>query len=71
MFRLDTTAAFALESRRRVLRAGFLGLGGLSLASLLQLETQAKDAGRSSSKRAKSVILYFAHVVPVIWKLMT
>ena len=40
MFRLDTTAAFALESRRRVLRAGFLGLGGLSLASLLQLESK-------------------------------
>jgi hypothetical protein len=64
MFRLDTTAAFALESRRRVLRAGFLGLGGLSLASLLQLETQAKEAGLSSSKRAKSVILYFAHGGP-------
>ena len=64
MFRLDTTAAFALESRRRLLRAGFLGLGGLSLASLLQLEAKAKEAGLSSSKRAKSVILYFAHGGP-------
>lgn len=64
MFALDNPSTFCLESRRRVLRAGFLGLGGLSMASLLQLESQAKEVGQLQARRAKSVILYFAHGGP-------
>jgi hypothetical protein len=64
MFALDHPSTFCLESRRRVLRAGFLGLGGLSMASLLQLESQAKEVGQLQARRAKSVILYFAHGGP-------
>jgi hypothetical protein len=42
MFSLKSSATFLTESRRRFLHAGFLGVGGLSLADLLQLEARAR-----------------------------
>ena len=46
-------------SRRQFLKAGFLGLGGLSLAELLRREAAA---GVDAKKTA--VILFFAHGGP-------
>ena len=64
MFFLKSSATFLTESRRRFLHAGFLGVGGLSLADLLQLEARANESTGAPAKRAKSVILYFAHGGP-------
>ena len=64
MFSLKRSATFLTESRRRFLHAGFLGVGGLSLADLLQLEARANESAGAPAKRAKSVILYFAHGGP-------
>jgi Protein of unknown function (DUF1501) len=64
MFSLKSSATFMAESRRRFLHAGFLGVGGLSLADLLQLEARANESTGAPAKRAKSVILYFAHGGP-------
>ena len=49
------------SSRREFLQVGSLGLCGLSLASVLQQEAEAAEAGKSSkpAARAKSVILVY------------
>src|SRR6516164_2148316 len=44
-------------TRREVLRAGAVGLGGLTLPALLRLEHAAAAAGRKA--RARSVVLLF------------
>src|SRR5467141_597776 len=36
------------STRRDFLKAGFLGMGGLTLANLLQARTQASEQGRST-----------------------
>jgi hypothetical protein len=48
-------------TRRRMLRVGFLGLGGLSLADLLRLEAQAASA---KPKKETAVILLWVHGGP-------
>lgn len=63
MFSLQSSVQFGRPSRRDVLRAGFLGLGGLSLADMLRAEASAKPSG-STPKREKSVILLFVHGGP-------
>lgn len=64
MFSLSHPDAFVQPSRRRFLRAGFLGLGGLSLAEMLRHEACAETSATASQQRGKSVILYFAHGGP-------
>lgn len=63
MFSLQSSVQFGRPSRREVLRAGFLGLGGLSLADMLRAEAAANPSG-STPKREKSVILLFVHGGP-------
>ncbi|MCC7418972.1 MAG: DUF1501 domain-containing protein [Planctomycetaceae bacterium] len=63
MFSLQSSVQFGRPSRREVLRAGFLGLGGLSLADMLRAEAAA-NPGSSRPKREKSVILLFVHGGP-------
>ncbi len=60
MFQLAGQDAFLNPKRRQFLRAGFLGLGGLSLGDLLHRESIAATA----SGRKKSVILFFLHGGP-------
>jgi uncharacterized protein (DUF1501 family) len=45
-------------SRRGFLRAGMLGCGGLTLASLLRLEAAARAAGQSISRQKSVIILW-------------
>lgn len=60
MFRLETNSAAAASfSRRQCLRAGFLGIGGITLAELLRLEA----AGAAAPGDA-AVILLFVHGGP-------
>lgn len=63
MFSLQSSVQFGRPSRREVLRAGFLGLGGMTLADVLRAESQAVPGG-SPPKREKSVILLFVHGGP-------
>jgi hypothetical protein len=63
MFSLQSSVQFGRPSRREVLRAGFLGLGGLSLADMLRAEAAANPSS-SKPKREKSVILLFVHGGP-------
>lgn len=63
MFSLQSSDSFARSTRRQFLRAGFLGLGGLSLADVLRVEAAAASPGQTS-RRQKSVILLFAHGGP-------
>ena len=63
MFSLQSAESFAHPSRRQFLRAGFLGLGGLSLAEILRRESLAESAG-DRPRREKSVILLFVHGGP-------
>src|SRR5262245_61086319 len=46
-------------SRRELLRAGALGLGGLTLPGLLRLEQAAASTPARRTARARSVILLF------------
>ncbi len=69
MFRWSQSLEFARPPRRDILRAGFLGLGGLSLGDLLRHSASASpsaDHGSATgvSGRKKSVILYFLHGGP-------
>jgi hypothetical protein len=65
MFRLRSADAFGATSRRAFLRAGFLGLGGLSLADVLRREARAEAVGSgTATARPKSVILLFVHGGP-------
>src|SRR5262245_45952188 len=50
-------------SRRDSLRAGFLGLGGLTLADLLSLRASAANSGLAEAKDT-AVILLFVHGGP-------
>lgn len=61
MFQVSNAAAssWSASTRRRFLQAGFLGLGGLSLAELLRQEAAA---GQKANNTA--VILFFAHGGP-------
>ncbi len=47
------------SSRRDFLRAGALGLGGLSLPALLQAKAQASGGGKDPYLRDKSIVLLF------------
>src|SRR5262245_31868301 len=51
-------------TRREVLRAGAIGLGGLTLPGLLQLQSAARAAAGSGRGMAKSVILLFLSAGP-------
>jgi uncharacterized protein (DUF1501 family) len=51
------------RTRRAVLKAGAIGLGGLTLPGLLRLQTQAKAAD-SRSKADRSVIVVWVHGGP-------
>ncbi|MBS0265899.1 MAG: DUF1501 domain-containing protein [Planctomycetes bacterium] len=64
MFSLSSADAFGRASRRQFLRAGFLGLGGLSLADVLRRESRVEAAGQTATRREKSVILLFVHGGP-------
>lgn len=55
----DAARMFGHPRRRDFLRAGFLGLGGLSLADYLRLEAQG-----SVTKNDRAVILLFVHGGP-------
>src|ERR1043165_1852993 len=61
MLKLETNAAatFGRMNRRDLLRVGFLGVGGLTLADVLRLRAQA--AARPSDT---AVILLFVHGGP-------
>src|SRR5262245_14828682 len=48
-------------TRREVLRAGAIGLGGLTLPGLLQLQQAAGASSSGPTRKAKSVILLFRH----------
>lgn len=63
MFSLQSSSNFGLTSRRQFLRAGFLGIGGLTLADLLRQEA-ATAGSATSAKREKAVILLFVHGGP-------
>ena len=63
MFSMQSSGSFAQSTRRQFLRAGFLGVSGLSLADLLRLEAHAAPSG-GAPQRKKSVILLFAHGGP-------
>src|SRR5215207_7148820 len=61
MFQLESGAAARTHglTRRDVLRAGFLGLGGLTLGDLLRLR-----AAGAAATRPTSVLLLFVHGGP-------
>ena len=63
MFSFQSSGSFAQSTRRQFLRAGFLGVSGLSLADMLRHEARCAAAGMSP-RREKSVILLFAHGGP-------
>lgn len=59
MFDFASTSDFLRPNRRHLLRAGFLGLGGLTLTDMLRANSPAATA-----QRPKSVILLFVHGGP-------
>lgn len=64
MLRIDGTSRSLCDgqSRRRFLQIGALGMGGLTLPSLLRAEEKQTQAGKHFSKR--SVILIWQHGGP-------
>lgn len=46
------------SDRRGFVKAGFLGMAGLSLANLLRIEQQAKAAGKPVSREKSVIILW-------------
>ncbi len=61
----DPMSVRRMMTRRDCLRAGFLGLGGLTLADLLKLRAQAATNGSSSEAlKDTAVILLFVHGGP-------
>jgi len=64
MFSTGSPADFPRTSRRQFLRAGFLGVGGLSLSQMLRLQSEAASDSPIHANRKKSVILLFVHGGP-------
>ena len=62
MFSLNSANSFLQPNRRQFLRAGFLGVGGLSLSQMLRLKAQGETP--AVGRVEKSVILLFVHGGP-------